>query len=345
MASSGYRKRVSPRTGRVSYQVWWRMEDGSQGARTVSTRDEAKELLDEKRLEMRRGTWRGRRRGRLPFSHWADEWWSDWSADPHRSPTTLVMAESRLRRTCARSSETDPSSGSGRPTCVAGRRNLPVRSAMTRWCAVPLAGAAHPPVRHRRRRDRGQPGPQGAATQAPGRPRGRLCRGEAPRPHARGSRAAAGLLPPVLVGPCHHPARHRPALRRAGGLRRRRVHLDRPVPVLEVGPTRYQAGRFGSGFKPRPKSDAGIRQVPLAPLVVEAIRRQLPTRQRPRGPGVHRPGRRRRPGGRPKGTRTVLSRHNFWRTLPGCRGQARRPGHRAATDRHPAPSRLRGRRG
>jgi integrase len=65
------------------------------------------------------------------------------------------------------------------------------------------------------------------------------------------------------------------------GLRRRRVHLDRPIPVLEVGPTRYQAGRFGSGFKPRPKSDAGIRPVPLAPLVVEAIRRRLPPRNDP----------------------------------------------------------------
>ena len=28
---------------------------------------------------MRRGTWRGRQRGRLPFNHWVDEWWSDWS--------------------------------------------------------------------------------------------------------------------------------------------------------------------------------------------------------------------------------------------------------------------------
>ena len=45
---------------------------------------------------------------------------------------------------------------------------------------------------------------------------------------------------------------------------------------LQVVDTRYQAGRFGSGFKPRPKSDAGIRELPLAPLVVEAIRRQLP---------------------------------------------------------------------
>jgi integrase len=92
------------------------------------------------------------------------------------------------------------------------------------------------------------------------------------------------------------------------GLRRRRVHLDRGIPVLEVGPTRYQAGRFGSGFKPRPKSDAGIRPVPLAPLVVEAIRRQLPPGSDPddlvfTGPGGG-PGRRDGPSV-PRGTRTV----------------------------------------
>ena len=46
--------------------------------------------------------------------------------------------------------------------------------------------------------------------------------------------------------------------------------------MLQVVDTRYQVGRFGSGFKPRPKSDAGIREIPLAPLVVKAIRRQLP---------------------------------------------------------------------
>jgi integrase len=101
------------------------------------------------------------------------------------------------------------------------------------------------------------------------------------------------------------------------GLRRRRVHLDRALPVLQVVDTRYQAGRFGSGFKPRPKSDAGIRELPLAPLVVEAIRRQLPPGRDPSdlvftgpggGPGHH--------GGQgiPKGSRTVLSRHNFHRT-------------------------------
>ncbi|MFL6273250.1 MAG: hypothetical protein ACJ75A_24555, partial [Actinomycetes bacterium] len=34
----------------ASYQVWWLLDDGSQGATTVASRDEAKELLDEKRL-------------------------------------------------------------------------------------------------------------------------------------------------------------------------------------------------------------------------------------------------------------------------------------------------------
>jgi hypothetical protein len=50
MASAGIRKRVSARTRRVTYQVWWLLDDGSQGATTVASRDEAKELLDEKRL-------------------------------------------------------------------------------------------------------------------------------------------------------------------------------------------------------------------------------------------------------------------------------------------------------
>jgi integrase len=93
------------------------------------------------------------------------------------------------------------------------------------------------------------------------------------------------------------------------------------MPVLEVGPTRYQAGRFGNGFKPRPKSDAGIRPVPLAPLIVEAIRRQLPPGNDPEdlvftGPGGG-PGRRGGPSVS-RGTRTVLSRHNLHRIYQGA---------------------------
>jgi integrase len=74
---------------------------------------------------------------------------------------------------------------------------------------------------------------------------------------------------------------------------------------------RYQAGgQFGSGFKSRPKSDAGIRELPLAPLVVESIRRQLPPDSDPdllvfTGPGGG--------NGVPVGTRTMVSRCNFRR--------------------------------
>ena len=32
MASAGYRKRVSTRCGRISYQVWWIDDFGAQGA-------------------------------------------------------------------------------------------------------------------------------------------------------------------------------------------------------------------------------------------------------------------------------------------------------------------------
>jgi integrase len=98
------------------------------------------------------------------------------------------------------------------------------------------------------------------------------------------------------------------------GLRRRRVDLQGGR--LQVVEVRYQAGRFGSGFKPRPKSDAGIREIPLAWQVAEAIARRLPPGDDPEdlvftGPGGG-PG---RPGGAgvPRGARTVLSRDNFRR--------------------------------
>jgi integrase len=106
------------------------------------------------------------------------------------------------------------------------------------------------------------------------------------------------------------------------GLRSHRVHLNRTIPVLQVVDTRYQAGRFGSGFKPRPKSDAGFREIPLASLVIEAIRRQLPASAEPdalvfTGPGGG--------NGMPAGTRTTLSRH-------GVRRLYQSAAHRSGTD-------------
>jgi integrase len=57
------------------------------------------------------------------------------------------------------------------------------------------------------------------------------------------------------------------------GLRARRVDLEaRRIEVVDV---RYDAGRFGSSYKDRPKSDASIRAVPMAEPVADAMARRL----------------------------------------------------------------------
>jgi integrase len=92
------------------------------------------------------------------------------------------------------------------------------------------------------------------------------------------------------------------------GLRAHRVDLAaRRLEVLEV---RYEAGKFGRGYKDRPKSATSIRVVPLAGQVADAIARQLPNRCPPNmlvfaGPGGG--------NGVPAGTRTLLSRDNLHR--------------------------------
>jgi integrase len=57
------------------------------------------------------------------------------------------------------------------------------------------------------------------------------------------------------------------------GLRARRIRRD--LGHLEVLEVRYEAGRFGSGYKPWPKSNASVRPVPITKLVGEAIDRRL----------------------------------------------------------------------
>src|SRR5215217_1691325 len=314
MGSVNWRKRGH------RYLVSWRMDDGSQGGKTVDTPDEARDLTAEKRLEMRRGAWRGRQRGRLAFSAWAAEWWETWAADDP-SPTTLAATESWLRlhvrlwfadRPIDKITPADVRRWQAQlarevgPSTVAHCRSLALRIFQ---CAMDEGAIDANPVRKvpplKRRVD-----PDQVFTEAKRR---------ALTPEEAGRLLACFPLfwwdhMLTLLGT---------GLRfgELAGLRRRRVHLDRPMPVLEVGPTRYQAGRFGSGFKPRPKSDAGIRPVPLAPLVVEAIRRQLPPGNDLddlvfTGPGGG-PGRSGGPSV-PRGTRTVLSRHNLHRTYQGA---------------------------
>src|SRR4029450_3287051 len=87
---------VSWRKRRHRHLVSWGLDHGPQGGKTVAPPDEARDLAAQKRLEMRRGTWRGRQRGRLSFNAWATEWWETWGA-PHPPPPSLAGAESRLR--------------------------------------------------------------------------------------------------------------------------------------------------------------------------------------------------------------------------------------------------------
>jgi integrase len=310
MPSVGIRRRVSRRTGLVTYQVWWLLDDGSQGAETVTSKDQARALAAQKRLQVTRDTWQGRRRGRLPFSTWADLWWADWSADPHRSPHTLVMADSRLRNHVRpffgdramdkigpveiRRWQTQLLGSTGHAT-VQQCRSLLLRIFQY---ALDEGGLDTNPVRKvpvpKRRAD-----PDTVLSQA--------------RRRALTPEEAGQLLARFPLFWWDHVLTLLGTGLRFGelaGLRRRRVHLDRTPPVLQVVDIRYQAGRFGSGFKPRPKSDAGIRELPLAPEVVAAIHRQLPPGAGPEdlvftGPGG---------GVVARGTRTVLSRHNFRRT-------------------------------
>jgi integrase len=314
MGSVSWRKRGN------RYLVSWRLDDGSQGGRTVDTPDEARDLAAEKRLEMRRGTWHGRQRGRLAFSAWATEWWETWAADDP-SPTTLASAESWLRlhvrpwfadRPIDKITPADVRRWQAQlgqnvgPSTVAHCRSLALRIfqfAMDEGAIDTNPVRKVPPLK--RRIDPEQ------------------VFGEVKRRALTPQEAGRLLACFPLFWWDHMVTLLGTGLRfgELAGLRRRRVHLDRPMPVLEVGPTRYQAGRFGSGFKPRPKSDAGIRPVPLAPLVIDAIRRQLPPGSDAddlvfTGPGGG-PGQRGGPS-MPRGSRTVLSRHNLHRTYQGA---------------------------
>jgi integrase len=310
MASVGIRRRVSRRTGLVTYQVWWLLDDGSQGAETVASKDQARALAAQKRLQITRDTWQGRRRGRLPFCTWADLWWADWSADPHRSPHTLVMADSRLRNHV-------------RPVFVDRPIDKIGPAEIRRWQTQLAATTGHATVQQCRSlllRIFQYAVDEGALDANPVRkvavPKRRT------DPEEVFSHAKRRALTPEEAGQLlarfplfwwdHVLTLLGTGLRfgELAGLRRRRLRLDRTPPVVQVVDIRYQAGRFGSGFKPRPKSDAGIREIPLAPEVIAAIRRQLPPGTDSddlvfTGPGG---------GVVARGTRTVLSRHNFRRT-------------------------------
>jgi integrase len=92
------------------------------------------------------------------------------------------------------------------------------------------------------------------------------------------------------------------------GLRRRRVFPE--LGRIEVIEVRYEAGRFGRGFKAEPKSLASVRVVPMCDRVREAIARQLAGGARPEDLVLPGPG---GSNGIPRGARAPLSTTNLRR--------------------------------
>ncbi len=271
MASAGIRKTPSGRS-----KVWWRLDDGSQGSRTFIARDQARAFKHDLLAGIAQGTWIDPRRSRQLFDDWARQWWETWSSDPDRSPTSLESTEARLRLhvlpyfeyrqlgaitvTLVRRWQNELKATRGRQTVMATRsilyRILQAAEDERVIVANPVRKVPAP---------KPEVDPDEVFDQAVRRA---LTPEEAGQLLARFPAVwrdhVIGLLGTGL------------RFGEFAGLRRRRVHLARETPVLQVAPIRYQAGKFGSGFKSRPKSPAAIRPVPLAPQVIEAIRRQLP---------------------------------------------------------------------
>jgi integrase len=303
MASAGIRK--TP-TGR--YKVWWRLDDTSQGSQTFNTRDAARDFKNDLLARLARGTWVDPRLGKQPLDTWAREWWDSWSADPDHSPRTLQAAEARLRLHLL-------------PTL--GHRQLRAISVsvVRHWQNELRATVGYDTVMACRsllyrilqaaeddRRIEANPVRKVPAPKPPIDPAALLGRAK----RRAYTPQEFGIL--LAATPSFYREHFVVAVGtglRAGellGLRARRVDLDRQQ--LEVLEVRYDAGRFGSGYKNRPKSPASIRVVPLARPVADAIKRRLPPDGDPDGLLFTGPGGSNR---LPRGARSAMSRHGLLR--------------------------------
>jgi integrase len=264
------------RNGAVRYVARYIDPTGRERAKSFTRRADAQKYLTEIEAAKLNGSYLDPAAGRLTFNQWADQWWQVWSADPDRSPTTLAAADSRLR--CHL-----------RPTF--GRRRLGeiTASSIRQWQyelrgkeleqgTVMACRSLLNRILQAAEDERLIPANPVAKVPPPKRP---------VDPEVIFGRVQPRVYTPKQLGQLLAHARpdDRAVLLvlagtglRAGelcGLLGVRVDLRRRR--LEVVTVRYDAGRFGRGYKSRPKSTAGIRSIPLAALVVEELRRRRPT--------------------------------------------------------------------
>jgi integrase len=255
------------------YVARYQDADGKERSKTFRSQANAERFLIQVEAAKLSGTYQDPGAGRLTFDQWADRWWEVWAGDPERSPTTLASAESRLRLHL-------------RPRF--GRHKLgEIRPSLVRQWQHELHGRlAHASVlacRSLLNRILQAAEDEGLLAANP------VGKGPPPRrpvdPEVIFGRARPRVFTPKQLGQLL--AHAEPEVRdrllvlagtglRAGelcGLRRERVQLRERR--LEVVTVRYDAGRFGRGYKHRPKSTAGIRVVPLAGAVDDVLGRYL----------------------------------------------------------------------
>jgi integrase len=234
--------------------------DGRLHSRSFARRDDAEHWLTSEEASKLRSAWVDPRGSRRRFDDWATQWWELRATEPRRSPAALEAAESHLRLHI-------------RP--YFGRRPLGTISAQVaqRWQNELEGRASHNltmacrsilnRILEAAEAERLIPVNPVRKVRAPRRPVdpevvfGRLLVGCPAfyRDHFI-VQVGTGLRSGELLG-----------------LRARRVDLA--AGRIEVVDVRYDAGRFGSGYKDRPKSDASIRAVPMAEPVAAAMARRL----------------------------------------------------------------------
>jgi integrase len=263
---------VEYRPGRAKpYRARYWGLDGRLHSKSFERKYDAEAWLTTQEASKLDNTWTSPARGRIRFGDWASEWWQDWS--PGKAPATLEAAESHLRlhvrpyfdrrqlntidAQTVRRWQNDLAGKVGHDLLLACRSILNrILEAATVNRRIPINPVRLVPA----------PPPRVDPDAILGHVRRRAL---APEEFGR---LLAGVLPfywDHLVTQVGTGLRSGELL----GLQPARVRLDQAR--LEVVDVRYDAGRFGAGYRNRPKTRASIRAVPLALTVVKAVAAKL----------------------------------------------------------------------
>jgi integrase len=245
--------------------------DGRQHHKSFARKYDAEAWLTAQEASKLDNTWTAPARGRIRFADWAAEWWQDWS--PGKAPATLEATEIHLRLHIRpyfdrrQLNTIDAQVVQRWQNELAGKMGhellMACRSILNRILEaakvnrrIPINPVRLVPV----------PSPRIDPDAILGHVRRRAF---TPEEFGRLLACTSRFYWDHFITQVGTGLRSGELL----GLQPDRVLLDQAR--LEVVDVRFDAGRFGSGYRNRPKTIASIRPVPLAPIVVEAVTRKL----------------------------------------------------------------------